>query len=385
MKKWFIVAGARPNFLKIAPLIRAIDVNPGVVDRRIAHTGQHYDFDMSGSFFKDLAIPKPDYCLDVGSGSHAQQAGMTMVRFEKLCVSEKPDLVVVVGDVNSTLACALAARKLNIPIAHVEAGLRSFDREMPEETNRVLTDHMSDILFCSEMSAFMNLINEGISHSRIETVGDVMVDSLRWQLDRLPDRRPGILQGLEPKSYILLTMHRPSNVDDPVRLAVLISVINEVSKIKPVIFPVHPRAAARIKSLGIELDRSTVFVSGPLNYPTMVSLMKDALLVITDSGGMQVETAYLQVPCLTLRENTERPITLAGTNRLVGPRLERILPWVDGLVHGSSVFRPSEELEKEKTNFLWDGHAAERIVKILMGGMDDEDQELDRFAFKQKK
>lgn len=357
------VAGARPNFIKVAPIVAALRARPEV-RVSLVHTGQHYDAAMNDVFFEDLGIPKPDVTLDVGSGSHAVQTAAIMQRIEPVMDTVAPRLVVVVGDVNSTLAAALVAAKKGIAVAHVEAGLRSFDRRMPEEINRVLTDQISDLLFTTERSAECHLRREGVAPERIHFVGNVMIDSLRQSLGRATPAAQTLAEvGAPPHfgaGYALLTLHRPSNVDDPDVLGALVDTLLAVSKRLPIVFPAHPRTAARIAAAGLEarLDPDRILQLPPLGYLATLGLMREARVVLTDSGGMQEETTALGVPCLTLRENTERPITVSeGTNMVVGTDRARLLAAVeDALQNGGKAGRVPE---------LWDGRAAERIADHL--------------------
>jgi UDP-N-acetylglucosamine 2-epimerase (non-hydrolysing) len=361
MKKLLCVCGARPNFMKIAPILKSLSRVPSAQPALI-HTGQHYDDRMSTRFFRDLGIPAPDVNLEVGSGSHAAQTAEVMKRFEPICLERKPDGVVVVGDVNSTLACALVAAKLGIHVAHVEAGLRSFDRSMPEEINRVLTDAISDSLFVSEPSGVENLRREGVAAEKIHFVGNVMVDTLLQNRARADKSLILATHGLRPKSYAVATLHRPSNVDDPAALAPILDALARISEELPVVFPVHPRTrknleAAQVGSGLAGLGRLR-FIE-PLGYLDFLKLMADAAIMLTDSGGIQEETTILGVPCLTLRDNTERPVTVTqGTNRLTGNRPEAIL-------------RSFEEVRRNPRRAsvpeLWDGKAADRIVACLTG------------------
>lgn len=359
------VVGARPNFMKIAPVIRAMKSAARPVPLRLLHTGQHYDQQMYSQYFESLGMPHPDINLEVGSASHAVQTAEIMRRFEPVVDQEKPAGVLVVGDVNSTLACALVAVKKEIPVIHVEAGLRSFDRTMPEEINRVLTDQISDILFTTEKSARENLSREGIAESRIHFVGNVMIDTLRYSLEQAAPVAQTFAQHDVPVSwasqgYGVLTLHRASNVDDPKVLGALLNTIVEVSRVIPLVFPVHPRTRSRIEQAGLRalLESSSFAVVPPLDYIEMLGLMRGAKLVLTDSGGIQEETTALGVPCITLRENTERPITVEeGTNTIVGLDRARILSVVDDTLRtGGKVGRIPE---------LWDGKAAQRICGIL--------------------
>jgi len=350
------VAGARPNFMKIAPLLHEIR-RRGTLDVFLVHTGQHYDAVMSDGFFRDLGIPDPDANLGVGSGSHAVQTAEVMTRIEAILLAQRPDAVLVVGDVNSTLAATIAAVKLGIRVAHVEAGLRSFDREMPEEINRLLTDAVSTWLFVSEPSGERNLLREGADPARIHFAGNVMIDTLLAQLDRAKSLDTVQRLGLTPRDYAVLTLHRPSNVDDPARLAALFDVLEEIQQRLPVVFPVHPRTAEAIEGRlgGRTLKLRT---TPPLGYLEFLRLMADARLVLTDSGGIQEETTVLGVPCLTLRVNTERPVTVEqGTNRIVGNDPHVIRAEVAKILDG--------ENRQGRIPDRWDGHAARRIVDVL--------------------
>lgn len=354
------ICGARPNFMKIAPLMKAYRAFP-YVRPLLVHTGQHYDERMSDLFFRQLNIPQPDINLEVGSGGHARQTAEIMTRFEPLLLEHQPEWVVVVGDVNSTIACALVASKLGVRVAHVEAGLRSFDRTMPEEINRVLTDAISDLLFVSEPSGVENLRREGVADSRIHFVGNVMIDTLLANRSRADDSNILVTLGISPNEYALLTLHRPSNVDDPSVFAGILTALEEIQHEMPVVFPVHPRTRSNLTRLGF--DRQIAGMAGmrlidPLGYLDFLKLTADAAVVLTDSGGVQEETTILGVPCLTLRENTERPITIEqGSNRLVGVEPQRIVAaWKDCIATGRiNMAQPR----------LWDGSAAERIAKIL--------------------
>jgi UDP-N-acetylglucosamine 2-epimerase (non-hydrolysing) len=360
------VVGARPNFIKIAPILRVLRANGSVFRCTLLHTGQHYDAAMKASFFKQLEIPEPDLDLEVGSGSHAQQTAQVMLRFEDVLNEIAPDLVLVVGDVNSTIACALVAVKKGIPVAHVEAGLRSFDRAMPEEVNRVLTDQVSELLFTTERRAEANLLREGIPKERIHFVGNVMIDTLMHNLGRAaPSAEVLAAHGLNGllgrgSGYAVLTLHRPSNVDDEQALSTLLQTLADISKQLPVVFPVHPRTRQRIKAAGLErlLTGSGMADLPPLGYLELLGLMRDARMVLTDSGGLQEETTALGVPCITLRENTERPVTIEeGTNLLVGADSEKIRgAFAEVLSTGGKAGRVPE---------LWDGRAAERIGCVL--------------------
>ncbi len=356
-----LIAGARPNFMKLAPVVRALE-RGGVLVPRIVHTGQHYDSGMNGVFFEELGIPEPAVNLEVGSGTHGAQTARILERYEAHLMQERPAATVVFGDVNSTVACALAAVKLGVPVAHVEAGLRSFDRTMPEEINRVLTDAISDLLLVSEPSGVENLEKEGIPDGKVRLVGNVMIDSLMGELGAARNLSVCEKFGLEPKGYGLVTMHRPSNVDDPVVLESMLSLLVDLSEALPLVMPMHPRTRAAIVRNGLSrlLGGATGLKTvDPVPYRENLSLMADARLVMTDSGGMQEETAVLNVPCLTLRENTERPVTLSlGTSRLVGNDPDRIRAAFAEAVHG--------RWRRGKTIPLWDGRAAVRVAAELV-------------------
>ena len=361
MKKILLVAGARPNFMKIAPIIRELEQRRGTFDFRLVHTGQHYDREMSDVFFEELEIPKPDFYLDVGSGSHAEQTAKVMVRFEKVCQDETPNLVLVVGDVNSTLACSIVAKKLNIAVAHVEAGLRSGDMRMPEEVNRIVTDSISDYFFVTEKSGVDHLRAEGKPDSAIFFVGHVMIDNLFHQIEKLAqmDRSAMPSEALKQQhpAYGVMTLHRPSNVDSQENLTNIVEALGVISAELPLIFPIHPRTQANLDKFGIALP-SGIVTTPPLPYMDFLNLFKDARLALTDSGGLQEETTALGVPCLTLRENTERPITEEeGTNVVVGADRTRIVQEAQKILqgHGKAGKRPD----------LWDGKASERILAIL--------------------
>jgi UDP-N-acetylglucosamine 2-epimerase (non-hydrolysing) len=366
------VVGARPNFMKIAPVMVALKRAIPYFPVRLVHTGQHYDTAMNHQHFDALGLPQPDVNLEVGSASHAVQTAEIMRRFEPVLDKEQPAAVVVVGDVNSTLACALVAVKKGVPVVHVEAGLRSRDRTMPEEINRILTDQISDLLFTTERDARANLLREGIGNDRIHFVGNVMIDTLHHNLkNAVPAAR--ILKGMVPadwpsgSGYALLTLHRPSNVDDAVTFKALLEGIADLSRSLPVIFPVHPRTLARMHQYGLGrlLDLPSVRQIPPVGYLEMLGLMKDARMVLTDSGGIQEETTALGVPCVTLRHNTERPITVAeGTNTLAGNDPARILAACDEILrNGGRAGRIPE---------LWDGKASERIAEVMRVWLGDE-------------
>jgi UDP-N-acetylglucosamine 2-epimerase (non-hydrolysing) len=360
------VVGARPNFMKIAPIMRAFSLPDSALSARLLHTGQHYDAAMKHAFFEQLHIPEPDVDLEVGSGTHAQQTADIMKRFEPVLDAAPPLAVLVVGDVNSTIACALVAVKKGIPVIHVEAGLRSGDRSMPEEINRILTDQLSELLFITEGSALDNLEKEGIARSKVHFVGNVMIDTLRYNLNNaVPShatltKANGRTMAASGGEYGLVTLHRPSNVDDPAALAGLLKVLVQISLRTPLVFPIHPRTESRIAAAGFEglLAGSAITMIPPQGYLEMLGLMKDARVVLTDSGGIQEETTALGVPCITLRENTERPITVSqGTNTVVGTDVDRIMAcFEDVLSTGGKVGRVPE---------LWDGKAASRIVHVI--------------------
>jgi UDP-N-acetylglucosamine 2-epimerase (non-hydrolysing) len=389
-----LVAGARPNFVKIAPLMDALSDRAGRAETLLVHTGQHYDEALSKSFFDQLGIPRPDVNLEVGSASHAKQTAEVMARFEPVVEDWKPDVVVVVGDVNSTVACALVAAKLGVRVAHVEAGLRSFDRTMPEEINRLLTDAISDFLFVTEPSGVENLRREGVAPEKIHLVGNVMIDSLKKFLpiakkssalrdfQLLPsegagdmpwaDSAPGTATGARHLPFALLTLHRPSNVDEPEKLGKILDVLNEIGRDLPVFFPVHPRTRERLDRFGLTRWARTswsykdlvhkhacVLLAPPVGYLEFLHLMSEATFVLTDSGGIQEETTALGVPCLTLRDNTERPITVSqGTNQLVGADPDKILAAAKTILSG--------ETKRGRVPDLWDGAAASRIIDILL-------------------
>jgi UDP-N-acetylglucosamine 2-epimerase (non-hydrolysing) len=351
------VVGARPNFMKMAPIIQAIS-RMGL-PQVFVHTGQHYDNKMSAVFFDELGMPKPDVYLGVGSGTHAAQTARVMTAFEEVLLEHQPDLVVVAGDVNSTLACALTAAKLHIPVAHVEAGLRSFDRDMPEEINRVLTDHLSDLLFITEPSGQENLLKEGIDPGRMHFVGNTMIDSIHTHLEAALQKSPWTDFDLQPDSYCLVTLHRPANVDVAETLQEILSALEEIGHSWPILFPAHPRTSQRISQWGLSA-RNIRFVP-PLGYLDFLGLMARARLVLTDSGGIQEETTALGVPCITIRENTERPVTIEqGTNQLAGTRRAGILAAVEKLPAAGAGEEPAARIPE-----LWDGQAAERVAAVL--------------------
>ena len=349
------VVGARPNFMKMAPVVREL-LKRGI-PHFFVHTGQHYDESMSRVFFEELGMPKPDVDLGVGSQSHARQTAQILVGIEEVLEQRRPGLVVVGGDVNSTAACALVGAKLGVPVAHIEAGLRSFDRSMPEEVNRIVTDHLSDLLFTTEESANVNLEREGLAERGVHFVGNCMVDTLRQHVEAALTREPWREFGLEPGGYAVLTLHRPANVDSSEALGALLCAIETVSRRVPVLFPVHPRTRRRLGELGVSVA-SAVRLTEPLSYLTFLGLMARARLVLTDSGGIQEETTALGVPCLTLRPNTERPVTVShGTNRVVGTEHASVIAAVEAVFAGS--------WPRGSVPPLWDGHAGSRIGDVI--------------------
>ena len=355
------VAGARPNFMKIAPLMEAFAAEPAI-EPMLVHTGQHYDERMSDLFFRQLGIPTPDVNLGVGSGSHATQTAAIMTAFEPIVLAEKPDAVLVVGDVNSTIACGMVAVKLGVTLIHVEAGLRSGYRTMPEEINRILTDSISDLLFVTEKSGKENLLHDGVDPSRIYVVGNVMIDTLLKNRAKADASTLLADLGLDGQPYAALTLHRPANVDDPVVLGGLLDALEQISRDMPIIFPIHPRTRKNIEGspLAARVAGMThLKLLDPLGYLDFLKLTSSARIVLTDSGGIQEETTILQVPCLTLRENTERPITAeVGSNRIVGVNPETILAAYREAMSGTG--------RKPQIPDLWDGQAAQRIAKILV-------------------
>ncbi len=385
MKTIFLVAGARPNFMKIAPIVRALRAHGGLA-YQIIHTGQHYDRDMNEVFFEELGIPAPDVFMAAGGGSHAQQTARIMVAFEELCQAQRPDAVLVVGDVNSTLACSIVAKKLHIPVAHVEAGLRSGDRSMPEEINRLVTDSISDWFFVTEPSGVEHLRREGHPESAIHYVGHVMVDNVLYQAEKLAaahgNGAPPVTATGKPAAptpegeaapfdarawkaahtiagarYGVVTLHRPSNVDDPAMMARIGGALGQIAAELPLVFPVHPRTRANLEKFGVDLGPGVTLVP-PQPYMAFLDLWKDAAMVLTDSGGLQEETTALGVPCITIRENTERPITVEeGTNVLAGTDPSVIVAEARKVLRG--------EAKRGRRPALWDGQAAQRIVAVL--------------------
>ena len=354
------IVGARPNLMKIAPLMEAYGGH-AEIDPLLVHTGQHYDANMSELFFRQLGIPEPDLNLEVGSASQAVQTAEIMKAFEPIVLEHRPDVVLVVGDVNSTIACGIVAVNLGVRLVHVEAGLRSFDRDMPEEINRLLTDAISDLLLCSEPSGVENLRREGVAEEKIHLVGNVMIDTLLKHRERAQTSTILADYGLDEGGYVVLTLHRPSNVDDPEILAGLLDAFEVVAADAPIVFPVHPRTRAKIAEFGLT-ERVEAITAlrrvEPLGYLDFLCLMASARVVLTDSGGIQEETTILQVPCLTLRDNTERPITTEmGTNRIVGQNPDKIVA-----AYREVLIRPAGG----QTPPLWDGRASERIIEVML-------------------
>ena len=364
--KIIIVAGARPNFMKVAPLLhfiarhnqRAVNGTRPIVPF-LVHTGQHYDEKMSSVFFAELGIPAPDVNLEVGSGSHAVQTANIMTRFEPVCERERPDWVLVVGDVNSTMACALVASKMGIRVAHVEAGLRSFDRSMPEEINRLVTDSIADLLLTPSEDANENLLREGVPASRICLVGNIMIDSLLANLEKVGQSTVLARHQLEKRRFIYVTLHRPSNVDTRESLTSIMGAFADISRRMPVVFPMHPRTHARLAEFGIEVRDANITILDPVGYHDSLALTQSARCVVTDSGGLQEESTFFKTPCLTLRPNTERPITITvGSNRLIktGEVFERL----DAVLKGSETCG--------RVPPLWDGLTSERVIQALLDG-----------------
>jgi UDP-N-acetylglucosamine 2-epimerase (non-hydrolysing) len=359
-----LVAAARPNFMKVAPVWRALDAT-GKFDLTLVHTGQHYDDNMSKVFFDDLGLPRPDAHLGIGSGTHAEQTARVMLAFEPVLVETDPDLVIVVGDVNSTLACTIVAAKRDVPVAHVEAGLRSFDRTMPEEINRMVTDILCDLLFTTSPEAIENLHREGVDPGKIHHVGNVMIDSLRVYEGAAESS--GILEslGLVAKKYGLVTLHRPSNVDDPARLTRLLDALFDIAEDCPLVFPVHPRTRHMIDTVQYAVRGVGMLLIAPVGYLDFLKLMKYSCIVLTDSGGIQEETTALGIPCLTIRDSTERPITVTvGTNRLVGTDPARLA------VEARDVLRNG--IKGARIPDLWDGNAAPRIAQVVERFFDEQ-------------
>ncbi len=355
------VVGARPNFMKVAPLSIAFSKYPQI-EHKIVHTGQHYDYSMNKLFFEQLGIPDPDVHLNVGSGSHAKQTAEIMSKFEDVLIQESPDYLLVVGDVNSTVACSLVASKMHIKVIHVEAGLRSNDRRMPEELNRIVTDHLSDMLFVSEESGLINLEREGISKDKVHFVGNVMIDSLIRNLEKVKMNEVMNLNGLTSNSFGLVTLHRPSNVDTKESLENLVYLLKNISKQYKLVFPMHPRTKNNLNRFGVLesiLSEPNIQILEPQGYFEFLKLMKECLFVLTDSGGIQEETTYLNVPCITIRDNTERPITCTlGTNTLV-PFKE--IDSIEAIIE-SKLTKKAAKVEVP----YWDGNTAKRITEIIV-------------------
>ena len=360
--KVILVVGTRPNYMKAAPIFNEIKKYAKNFQISLVHTGQHYDFAMCEIFFRDLKLPKPDVYLNVGSGTHAEQTGKILIRFENILKKEKPDLVIVVGDVNSTLACALTAKKLNIKIAHIEAGLRSFNMSMPEEVNRVLTDHISDYLFVTERSAVLNLKNEGIDNDKIYFVGDIMIDSLLMCMRKIKKVDTYKKYNLSSNNFAVLTLHRPSNVDSRKNFENIIEALMHIQKKIKVIFPIHPRTNKKMQKFNLKKKikhMSNVITTRPLGYIDFMNLVLNCKFILTDSGSIQSESTYLDIPCITIREETERPATvLDGTNRIAGREKKEIIKLSEKAL--------KDGWKKKKTLKYYDGKTAKRIVKILV-------------------
>jgi UDP-N-acetylglucosamine 2-epimerase (non-hydrolysing) len=370
--KLLIIAGARPNFMKVAPLIKAAEAHNARVgaggaylDWRLVHTGQHYDEKMSDIFFRELGIPNPHRNLSIGSGSHAQQTASVMCKFEEVCLEEKPDWVVVVGDVNSTMACTLVSAKMGIKVAHVEAGLRSFDRNMPEEINRLVTDTLADLLLTPSPDANENLIREGVAESKIRLVGNVMIDTLATNLAKAESSPILKNLGLRSKSFAYVTLHRPSNVDDKESLGKIMQHLQKLAEELPIVFPMHPRTRKMLMQFDIfPVSAERFKILEPVGYHESISLTQNARLILTDSGGLQEESTYFKTPCLTLRPNTERPVTITcGSNRLT--KLDRLTADFQEILNSG--------LERGQIPGLWDGQAAIRIMDAIL-----EREQLDR-------
>lgn len=362
------VVGARPNFMKIAPVIREMRRRAGSIEPLLVHTGQHYDEAMSDSFFEDLGIPRPDINLEVGSASHAEQTARIMIAFEKVLIEHRPDWIVVVGDVNSTMAATLVAAKMSVRVAHVEAGLRSRDRTMPEEINRIVTDALADLLLTPSRDADENLLREGIAPEKIRFVGNVMIDTLFRNLERA--RRSNALErcSVKPREFSVMTLHRPSNVDDKATLEGILDALDVIQQRLPIIFPVHPRTRSRIEEFGLTgriASMRNLILTEPLGYLDFLQLYSNSRIVLTDSGGIQEETTALGIPCLTLRQNTERPVTVTeGTNLLVGNDAE--------VIKREAILALDSPAGSHRVPELWDGRAAHRIVDAIETVMSDE-------------
>jgi len=350
-----LIAAARPNFMKVAPLLHALAAEPWCRPM-LVHTGQHYDVSMSDAFFRDLRLPAPDHHLGVGSGTHAEQTGAVMIAYERICLAAPPDLTIVVGDVNSTLACALAAKKLVLPVAHLEAGLRSRDWAMPEEINRIATDSIADVLWTPSPDADDNLRAEGIAAERVTRVGNIMLDSYELLRPAIEAADARATLGLAPRKYGVVTLHRPVNVDDRARLAALVQMMTVAAESLPLVFPLHPRTRKNLDAFGLAnrlVDNPRLIITEPMSYVNFMAMVREARLVITDSGGVQEETTYLGLPCLTLRETTERPITVSeGTNRLI--KLETLAREISRALAG--------DWPTGRKPALWDGRTAGRVV-----------------------
>ncbi len=355
----YLIAGTRPNFMKIGPLIKVIEKEK--INYKLVHTGQHYDYEMSKIFFDDLGIPKPDFYLGVGSSTHGIQTAKIMIEFEKILIHEKPKLIIVVGDVNSTLACSLVAKKLNINIAHIEAGLRSFDKRMPEEINRILTDHISDLLFITEKNARKNLLNENIPPNKIYFVGNIMIDTLIKNLKKVEEDNKILNKfGLKEKQYGIITLHRPSNVDNKKDLIEIVKIIDQIQEKIKLIFPMHPRTKENFEKFQLlhKFKKKNILLSKPLGYYDFLGLMTKSKFILSDSGGIQAEASFLKIPLLTLRENSEMLITIEkGTNTLVKRDISFIQRYITQILNDN--YKKGTEIEK------WDGKTSERIIKII--------------------
>jgi len=356
-----VIVGARPNFMKAAPLMRQLHKHKDQFEVTFIHTGQHYDHKLSQLFFDQLGLPKPDINLGVGSGSHAEQTSKIMIELEKLMLTSPPDLAIVFGDVNSTMATALVTSKLHIKLAHVEAGLRSYDKKMPEEINRIVTDRLSDLLFISEPSGTKNLLDEGVDKNKMFFVGNIMIDSLIANLEA--SKNSDILEklNLKPQSYVAMTLHRPANVDNKEIFSNLLKVIEEIGAKIPVVFPCHPRTTKELSRFGLieNINKNALRIIEPLGYLDFLKLQSSCKFVLTDSGGIQEETTYLQIPCITLRNNTERPVTAdEGSNVIVGVDSDKI--------RAAAMQILDNKFKAGRIPDLWDGHTAERIVDVLL-------------------